>query len=44
MLLSNQIAGIFDHYYLWTESKNALDFLKRNINQWHSTLGTNTFI
>ena len=33
VLLSNQIAGFFDHQYLWKETINALDFLHINSYQ-----------
>ena len=29
--LTNQIAGLFDHQYLWKEVINVLDFLHRDI-------------
>ena len=33
MLLSNHIAGFFDHQYLWIEIISVLDFLYRSIYQ-----------
>ena len=32
MLLSNQIAGVFVHYYLWKFSASFFDFLHRDSN------------
>ena len=33
MLLSNQIAGFFDHQHFWKESINVLDFLHGGSHQ-----------
>ena len=33
MFLSNQIAGFFDHQYLWKESINILEFLHEGSQQ-----------
>ena len=37
-VLTDEIAGFFDHQYLWKEAINTLDFLNRDSNQGKITL------
>ena len=44
MLSSNQIAGFFDHDYLWKECMDIFYFLQGNVHQGKITFETTTFI